>query len=150
MICIPTKGDLLQLSKDQDYCGPQEPKHSDRFKSKLLKRKGRKKRQDVGKATESSALNTTKAAPTEHEDLVLGLWPNPLPDLAAHCSRMLLGFVTQGDFSLASGCGEALGFVSLTGLLRMLVGQPVDKKGLVVLRNPASLQYRFARLMVEV
>nr|XP_028592254.1 ribonucleases P/MRP protein subunit POP1 [Podarcis muralis]XP_028592255.1 ribonucleases P/MRP protein subunit POP1 [Podarcis muralis]XP_028592256.1 ribonucleases P/MRP protein subunit POP1 [Podarcis muralis] len=150
MICIPTKGDLLQLSKDQDYCGPQEPKHSDRFKSKLLKRKGRKKRQDVGKATESSALNTTKAALTEHEDLVLGLWPNPLPDLAAHCSRALLGFVTQGDFSLASGCGEALGFVSLTGLLRMLVGQPVDKKGLVVLRNPASLQYRFARLMVEV
>ncbi|ETE68624.1 Ribonucleases P/MRP protein subunit POP1, partial [Ophiophagus hannah] len=142
MICIPEKDDLLQLNNDQHFCGPQEPKHKDKFKNKLWKRKGRTKKAKDGKVIEKSAL--------KQEDLVLGLWPHPLPDVVSHCSRVLLGFVTQGDFSLASGCGEALGFVSLTGLLQMLIDQPADKKGLVLLRNPASLQYRFARLSVEV
>ena len=65
-------------------------------------------------------------------------------------SRVLLGFVTQGDFSMAVGCGEALGFVSLTGLLDMLSKQPGLDRGLVLLRPPASLQYRFARITIEV
>uniref|UniRef100_A0A8C6XG81 POP1 homolog, ribonuclease P/MRP subunit n=1 Tax=Naja naja TaxID=35670 RepID=A0A8C6XG81_NAJNA len=142
MICIPEKDDLLQLNNDQHFCGPQEPKHKDQFKNKLWKRKGRTKKAKDGKVIEKSDL--------KQEGLVLGLWPHPLPDVVSHCSRVLLGFVTQGDFSLASGCGEALGFVSLTGLLQMLIDQPADKKGLVLLRNPASFQYRFGRLSVEV
>ncbi|XP_020641025.3 ribonucleases P/MRP protein subunit POP1 [Pogona vitticeps] len=150
MICIPTQEDILQLGKDQQFCGPQEPKHSDRFKSKLSKRKGKKTGKNTGEAKECSGSDTGKVSQSEHKNLVLGLWPDPLPDVVSHCSRLLLGVVTQGDFSLASGCGEALGFVSLTGLLHMLTGQPEDKKGLVLLRNPASLQYRFARLTVEV
>ncbi|XP_060099432.1 ribonucleases P/MRP protein subunit POP1 [Heteronotia binoei] len=148
MICIPSKEDLLQLSKDKNFFGPQEPKHSDVFKKMVLKQKETKKREKIGKAAQnitSSATNVTK-----QEDLTLGLWPEPLPDVTSHCSRVLLGFVAQGDFSLAFGCGEALGFVSLTGLLRMLLNQPEDQRGLVLLRNPASLQYRFARLIVEV
>uniref|UniRef100_A0A8D0BDH9 POP1 homolog, ribonuclease P/MRP subunit n=1 Tax=Salvator merianae TaxID=96440 RepID=A0A8D0BDH9_SALMN len=148
-ICVPTKEDFLQLDRDQDFCGPQEPKHSDRFRNKMSKQKGRK-REKVKKATEVGASGIVHGTAAECEDLVLGLWPDPLPDLTSHCSRVLLGFVTQGDFSLAFGCGEALGFVSLTGLLQMLVNQPPSKKGLVVLRNPASLQYRFAQLSVEV
>ncbi|XP_048363390.1 ribonucleases P/MRP protein subunit POP1 isoform X2 [Sphaerodactylus townsendi] len=148
MVCIPSKEDLLQLSKDQNFCGPQEPKHSDVFKKKVLKQKEMKKREKTGQAAQvstSSALHVTK-----QEDLTLGLWPDSLPDVTSHCSRILLGFVTQGDFSLAFGCGEALGFVSLTGLLQMLLDQPEEQKGLVLLRNPSSLQYRFARLTVEV
>lgn len=150
MICIPAKDDLLQLGRDQHFCGPQEPKHKDQFKSKLLKQKGKRKKANDGKVTEKSALKPMNGTADKQENLVLGLWPHPLPDVVSHCSRVLLGFVTQGDFSLASGCGEALGFVSLTGLLQMLIDQPADKKGLVLLRNPASLQYRFARLSVEV
>ncbi|KAM6457605.1 ribonucleases P/MRP protein subunit POP1 isoform 2-T2 [Liasis olivaceus] len=150
MICVPAKEDLLQLDGDRHYCGPQEPKHNDQFKRKLLKRKGRRKKDNTEKVTEQSALKPMNVTAAEQEDLVLGLWPHPLPDIVSHCSRVLLGFVTQGDFSLASGCGEALGFVSLTGFLQMLIDQPADKKGLVLLRNPASLQYRFARLSVEV
>ncbi|XP_063155607.1 ribonucleases P/MRP protein subunit POP1 [Candoia aspera] len=150
MICIPAKDDLLQLDRDQHFCGPQEPKHTDQFKSKLSKQKGRRKKENARKATEKSALKPMNVTAAKQEDLVLGLWPHPLPDVVSHCSRVLLGFVTQGDFSLASGCGEGLGFVSLTGFLQMLIDQPADKKGLVLLRNPASLQYRFARLSVEV
>ncbi|KAH0617542.1 hypothetical protein JD844_015902 [Phrynosoma platyrhinos] len=150
MICIPTEEDVLQLDKGQHFFGPQEPKHSDKFKDKVSKQKGRKKRENSEKANKSSASDTVNVQSSQPKDLVLGLWPDPLPDVASHCSRVLLGFVTQGDFSLASGCGEALGFVSLTGLLEMLMGQPANKRGLVLLRNPASLQYRFARLTVEI
>ncbi|KAL7835658.1 hypothetical protein SRHO_G00280050 [Serrasalmus rhombeus] len=78
-----------------------------------------------------------------------GLWPEPLPSVSSHCSRVTLGWVTQGDFSMATGRGEALGFVSLVGLLHMLLSQPADKRGTILLRNPSSLQYRFAQLHVE-
>ncbi|KFZ61506.1 Ribonucleases P/MRP protein subunit POP1, partial [Antrostomus carolinensis] len=154
MICIPTEDDLLHLGKDKLFCGPQEPRHQDIFKHKVQKlkeEKKKKKKKDNMKALESDPLNVPDRETTEeHEDLILGLWSDSLPDVTSHCSRTLLGYVTRGDFSLAVGCGEALGFVSLTGLLYMLHNQPADKKGLVLLRTPASLQYRFARLTIEV
>ncbi|XP_077207943.1 ribonucleases P/MRP protein subunit POP1 [Paroedura picta] len=146
-VYAPSNEDLLQLSKDKNFCGPQEPKHSDGFKKMVSKQKEMKKKE---KKMEKAAPNIASSTPAEQEDLTLGLWPEPLPEVTSHCSRVLLGFVTQGDFSLAFGCGEALGFVSLTGLLRMLLAQPEDQKGLVLLRNPASLQYRFAKLTIEV
>ncbi|KFP45232.1 Ribonucleases P/MRP protein subunit POP1, partial [Chlamydotis macqueenii] len=153
MICIPTEDDLLHLSKDRLFCGPQEPRHHDIFKHKVqkLKEEKKKKKKDNMKALESDPLSVPdKEATEEHEDLILGLWSDALPDVTSHCSRTLLGYVTRGDFSLAVGCGEALGFVSLTGLLYMLHNQPADKKGLVLLRTPASLQYRFARLKIDI
>uniref|UniRef100_A0A8C0EZF0 POP1 homolog, ribonuclease P/MRP subunit n=1 Tax=Bubo bubo TaxID=30461 RepID=A0A8C0EZF0_BUBBB len=153
MICIPTEDDLLHLSKNKLFCGPQEPKHRDIFKHKVqkLKEEKKKKKKDNMKALEGDPLGIPdKEATEEHEDLILGLWADALPDVTSHCSRTLLGYVTRGDFSLAVGCGEALGFVSLTGLLYMLHNQPADKKGIVLLRTPASLQYRFARLNIEV
>nr|XP_033790437.1 ribonucleases P/MRP protein subunit POP1 isoform X2 [Geotrypetes seraphini] len=152
MICIPTEEDLLRLKKDQLYCGPQEPKHRDIFKCKLVKLKKNKKTKNKTKDEEAGVPGALQAPAvgTDHEDLILGLWSAPLPNVSLHCSRVLLGFATHGDFSLATGGGEALGFVSLTGLLYMLASQPADKKGLVLVRNPASLQYRFGRLTVDV
>ncbi|XP_016013339.1 ribonucleases P/MRP protein subunit POP1 isoform X3 [Rousettus aegyptiacus] len=151
MICVPAKEDFLQLSRDQLYCGPQEPKHSDPFKSKIRKQKEKRKiekRQNQECAvSEGLAEEDPTAGPRAP---TLGLWSGPLPNVTSHCSRVLLGFVTQGDFSMAVGCGEALGFVSLTGLLDMLSSQPAAERGLVLLRPPASLQYRFARIAIEV
>ncbi|CAL8247944.1 unnamed protein product [Lota lota] len=86
------------------------------------------------------------ASPT---NLVLGLWPDPLPSVTSHCSRVTLGWVTQGDFSLSAGCGEALGLVSLEGLVHTLMAQPAEQRGLVLLRNPSALHYRWAKINVE-
>lgn len=151
MICVPAEEDLLQLSQDRLYRGPQEPKHSDPFKSQIRKQKEKKKlekRQKRGCAASEGLAEGDSAA--GQQPLTLGLWSGPLPVVTSHCSRVLLGFVTQGDFSMAVGCGEALGFVSLTGLLDMLSSQPGVERGLVLLRPPASLQYRFARIVIEV
>ncbi|XP_062394520.1 ribonucleases P/MRP protein subunit POP1 [Sardina pilchardus] len=97
----------------------------------------------------AAAPAAAAAAPAEAERLVLGLWPEPLPSVTSHCSRVTLGWVTQGDFSLTAGCGEALGLVSLAGLLHVLLGQPPERRGIVLLRNPSSLQYRFAKVTIE-
>ncbi|XP_067094443.1 ribonucleases P/MRP protein subunit POP1 [Osmerus mordax] len=96
------------------------------------------------------APSLTPPSSSQTSDLTLGLWPEPLPSVSSHCSRVTLGWVSQGDFSLVSGCGEALGLVSLPGLLHMLLGQPEDQRGLVLLRNPSSLQYRLAKVNIEV
>ncbi|CAO2602537.1 Ribonucleases P/MRP protein subunit POP1 [Lemmus lemmus] len=149
MICVPSKEDLIQLSKDPCYHGPGESRHSDPFKSLILKEKEKKKMEK--RQSQERAAPTAAGAPTAgQEALIRGLWSGPLPGLTSHCSRVLLGFVTQGDFSMAVGCGEALGFVSVTGLLEMLSSQPAATRGLVLLRPPGSLQYRFARIAIEV
>ncbi|TSK20265.1 Ribonucleases P/MRP protein subunit POP1 [Bagarius yarrelli] len=80
---------------------------------------------------------------------VQGLWTEQLPNISSHCTRMTIGWVMQGDFSLATGTGEALGFISLLGFLQTLLIQSADQRGIVLLRNPTSLQYRFARLHIE-
>lgn len=108
---------------------------------------------------EPSALVTTDPGHSHVESLsitgcsnstlVQGLWTELLPNVSSHCSRMTLGWVVHGDFSLATGTGEALGFVSLVGLLQTLLRQSADQRGIVLLRNPTSLQYRFARLHIE-
>ncbi|XP_073535702.1 ribonucleases P/MRP protein subunit POP1 [Phyllobates terribilis] len=148
LICIPSEQDFLHLQQDKSFAGPVEPKHGDRFKKKVLKLKKDKKKQ-VKTNNETDRSDATEE-PSCSDDLTLGLWPSPLPELTSHCRRLLLGYVTQGDFSMAVGCSEGLGFVSLTGLAHLLSGQPEDKAGLVLIRNLTSLQYRFAKLTIEV
>ncbi|XP_056378334.1 ribonucleases P/MRP protein subunit POP1 [Hyla sarda] len=149
LICIPSEQDLLHLRQDKSFQGPLEPKHGDPFKKKVLQLKKDKKKKKAKKTQDSEKTETVEVASCS-DDLTLGLWPSPLPEVTSHCSRLLLGYVTQGDFSMAMGCGEALGFVSLTGLTHMLSGQPQDQTGLVLIRNPTSFQYRFAKLTIEV
>ncbi|XP_030015166.1 ribonucleases P/MRP protein subunit POP1-like isoform X2 [Sphaeramia orbicularis] len=159
IVCVPTSEDLKQL-KAPGAVGPQEPPHKDHFKSRIKRKKSSKKAaapslpsdKTVEKETELSSASDPNIPITSSSplDLVLGLWPDPLPSVASHCSRLTLGWVTQGDFSLSAGCGEALGFVSVPGLLNTLQNQPMEHRGTVLLRNPTSLQYRFAKINIEV
>ncbi|XP_068093814.1 ribonucleases P/MRP protein subunit POP1 [Hyperolius riggenbachi] len=152
LICIPSEQDFIQLRKDKSFSGPVEPKHGDPFKNKVLKlKKEQKKQQKKQKSKPGQASKMETAADASGgTKLIMGLWPSTLPDVSAHCSRVLLGFVTQGDFSMAAGCGEALGFVSLTGLMHMLLRQVGDRTGTVLIRNPSTLQYRFAKLTIDI
>lgn len=153
MVCVPTPEDLQRLSKGPGSSGPQEPTHRDHVKSRIQEFKKKTKKKKKKKAAKTSALPSepgTSEDPEPASDWTLGLWPEPLPSVTSHCSRVTLGWVTQGDFSLAAGCGEALGFVSAAGLLATLAEQPREHRGVLLLRNPASLQYRFAKVNVEV
>lgn len=152
MVCVPTAEDLQLLRSGPGSSGPREPPHRDHVKSRIKHKKKKKK------APKTSALpskpDSSEAGTSEEPEpplgFTLGLWPDPLPSVASHCSRVTLGWVTQGDFSLSAGCGEALGFVSVGGLLDTLAEQPREHRGVLLLRNPASLHYRFAKVNVEV
>lgn len=160
MVCAPTTEDLQLLDKGPISSGPQEPPHRDHFKSRIkCKKKGPKKAVKT-ESKESDLPSTSELNPTASEDLksssqsssdlIFGLWPDPLPSVTSYCSRVTLGWVTQGDFSLSAGCGEALGFVSVAGLLNTLINQPLKHRGVLLLRNPTSLHYRFAKINIEV
>ncbi|KAA0702550.1 Ribonucleases P/MRP protein subunit POP1 [Triplophysa tibetana] len=129
MVCVPTVSDLQLLLKDGRSSGPLEPLHKDHGSS----------------AAPNS--NGSEALPV---GLIRGVWPQPLPSVLSHCSRLTLGWVQKGDFSLAAGCGEALAYVSVSGLLHTLLQQPQEQRGIVLLRNPSSLQYRYAQIVVDI
>nr|XP_061789906.1 ribonucleases P/MRP protein subunit POP1-like [Nerophis lumbriciformis] len=157
VVCAPTADDLKLLKKGPGASGPQEPSHRDPLKStiKPSKKSAKKKASDKTRDTPSTSDQTISMfeeplSSSSACDFVLGVWSNPLPSVVSHCSRVTLGWVTQADFSLSAGCGEALGFVSVTGLVHTLVGQPLEQRGMVLLRNPTSLQYRFAKINIEV
>ncbi|KAF1387404.1 hypothetical protein PFLUV_G00078340 [Perca fluviatilis] len=168
MVSAPTAEDLKLLKKESEsVSGPQEPTHKDHFKSRIRRRKTAPKKaatsplcRDEAEGKESDLPSASQPNPATSEDaksssqspshLVVGLWPDPLPSVTAHCSRVTLGWVTQGDFSLSTGCGEALGFVSVAGLLNTLLNQPMEHRGMLLLRDPPSLHYRFAKINIEV
>ncbi|XP_074510658.1 ribonucleases P/MRP protein subunit POP1 [Sebastes fasciatus] len=165
MVCVPTAEDLKLLKKAPVSSGPQEPPHREHFKSRnKRKKKGPKKaaasssnkteskESDLPSAPEPTPTTSEvpKPSPQSSLDGVFGVWPDPLPSVTSHCSRVTLGWVTQGDFSLSAGCGEALGFVSVAGLLNTLFNQPMEHRGTLLLRNPTSLTYRFAKINIEV
>lgn len=145
MVCIPTVSDLQLLLKDGRSSGPLEPLHKDHVKN-MLKRKHKASHA----SKDSSSAPHTNASEALPVGLIRGVWPQPLPSVLSHCSRLTLGWVQTGDFSLAAGCGEALAYISVSGLLHMLLQQPQEQRGVVLLRNPSSLQYRYAQIIVDI
>ncbi|XP_069579751.1 ribonucleases P/MRP protein subunit POP1 [Brachyistius frenatus] len=153
MLCVPTAEDLKLLGKDWGSSGPQEPPHRDHFKSRIKPQKKKKAAASSSSSDQPEGSELPSASDSGRKDAsdsILGLWPDPLPSVTSHCSRVTLGWVTQGDFSLSAGCGEALGFVSVAGLLHTLLNQPVEHRGKLLLRNPTSLHYRLAKINLEV
>lgn len=152
-ICVPTAEDLQLLERGANSSGPQEPLHKDHCKSRI--KHGKRSSKKAAKPSLPSVGGTSNLTPSEEpaqspSELLFGLYPEPLPSVSAHCCRLTLGWVTQGDFSLSAGCGGALGFVSVTGLLKTLSNQPMERRGILLLRNPASLHYRFVKMTIDV
>ncbi|XP_072324565.1 ribonucleases P/MRP protein subunit POP1 isoform X1 [Scyliorhinus torazame] len=150
-ICIPSKEDLQRLASEPNCSGPQEPKHRDPFKQECKALRKSQKKRTLPQDSETAAGDLErKSASSFGKVLIRGLWPTQPLNVMSHCSRLTIGYVSQGDFSLTVGCGEAWGFVSLLGLLRMVLSQPAERRGLALVRSPASLQYRFAKINIEV
>lgn len=150
MVCVPTAEDLQLLSKGPGSSGPREPPHRDHVKSRIKDKKKKAAKTSALPSKRDSSEPGRSEDPEPPSDFTPGLWPDPLPSVTSHCSRVTLGWVTQGDFSLSAGCGEALGFVSVAGLLGTLAEQPREHRGVLLLRNPTSLHYRFAKVNIEV
>ncbi|XP_040021923.2 ribonucleases P/MRP protein subunit POP1 isoform X1 [Gasterosteus aculeatus] len=165
MVCAPTAEDLKLLGKEPGACGPVEPPHREPFERRTRRQQKGTKTAAASEKTEAKESDPSpEPNPSTSEgplssvppplqsspDLTFGLWSDPLPSVTSHCSRVTLGWVTHGDFSLSAGCGEALGFVSVAALLHTLLNQPMEHRGMLLLRNPAAMHYRFAKVNLEV
>ncbi|CAM9426309.1 unnamed protein product [Lampetra fluviatilis] len=186
-VAVPDPADLDLLRRDPAYTGPLEPRRRDAFRLTREERRAvglsRRKRRLSSGGTEGGGedrggdggVGGDVADVSKKADWILGLHPEPVGCVASACSRPTLGFLTQGDFSMAVGHGRGFGFVSLTGLLRTLLQQQLQRqlqqqlqqqdkaaplpspphtsqpRGVLLLtRNVNSLQYRFVRVSVDV
>nr|XP_032810680.1 ribonucleases P/MRP protein subunit POP1 isoform X2 [Petromyzon marinus] len=178
-VAVPDPADLDLLRRNPAFTGPLEPRRRDAFRLTRAERRAvglsRRKRRLSGGGTEGGGedrggdggVDDDVADVSKKADWILGLYPEPVGSMASACSRPTLGFLTQGDFSMAVGHGRGFGFVSLAGLLRTLLQQQLlqqDKaaslpspphtsqpRGVLLLtRNVNSLQYRFVRVSIDV
>lgn len=115
-ICVPNKEDLKCLEENSRYGGPKEPLHKDPFADKKCKKDKR------SKAIKSEICPK------------LG-FPGTLKESS---SRLIIGFLTKGGFSLCQGSGSGMGFCSGLGLLQ------IRAPFLCLIRAHNSLQYWFA------
>ncbi|CAG5127497.1 unnamed protein product [Candidula unifasciata] len=173
-ICLPTLEDFIKLEKDKSFGGPEEKKHIDpeapvrkeERKVRLQLRK-KKKRGKGSKNANIQSLPTSrdfKEPSRTAEETKNTKEPEADPNiknemnlrdardvkLLGHNSRMVCGFVRNGDFDFGRGHGTGLGFCSLAALLHLLEQQGQRKTYLVLFRNPTSFQYRFASLSIVV
>jgi ribonuclease P/MRP protein subunit POP1 len=129
MICLPTIEDIVKLNKDKSYSGPLEEIH----KIKTLQKDKAKNKIKV-----KIPCPQTRELPK-------------LKTILRSCSRHVIGFVKEGNFSYAKGSGFGLGFVASQALPELSkLDRPERYKDCVVLvRNSTSLQYRFAHLYIS-
>ncbi|XP_045157725.2 ribonucleases P/MRP protein subunit POP1-like [Mercenaria mercenaria] len=134
-VCVPSKEDIEQFNKNKSYGGPVEPLHVDpvliekKDLQKQMKQKGLKKKVKVDRSLKLIA---------EKEGVTV----------RAGC-RDVIGYLNSGGFSLGTGNGGGVGFVSSMGLVDLVRNSRESEQGpLVLVRGNSSLQYRFARLSI--
>ncbi|XP_062583770.1 ribonucleases P/MRP protein subunit POP1-like [Saccostrea cucullata] len=132
-ISIPTQEDVNRLKADRFYVGPVKLQQKDPQQEEKKEKKRKIKLFKKG---------------------ILNLPPKKTPEIKTENSesvdngdREVIGYVKHGGFSLSSGQGAGKGFCSVLGLEKLHQSLP-DQKNLVLIRNPRTLQYRFARISI--
>ena len=163
-ICSPSVEDLKTMDGDKTFGGPFEPKHKDpgqaarkEERKERLRLRRRKKR---GKGKKESAVSSDQ---TDVAKMAVGEKPSEEErdnkhseeseksiSLLGSTSRDIIGLIKGGDFDLVTGQGLGFGFCSVAALLTLIEHQKDRKFCLVLVRNPTSLQYRFASVSLLV
>ena len=134
-ICIPKSSDFEALQADKSYGGPVEHLHKDQ------------KKLDFKLAKRELKITTGKRKVKLKLDQTLKLFSDSEKDTQLQiCDREIIGFLNSGGFSLGGGNGHGVGFCSALGILHLINTVQRDTGLLVLVRNPSSLQYRFAKL----
>lgn len=132
LISMPAMDDIIKLRADRFYVGPCKHQQPD---PQLEEKKEKKKK---AKLFKKGILNLQQTKTSEKKEKEVG---------ADDGDREIIGFIKHGGFSLNGGHGAGKGFCSLAGLEKLLKFLP-DQKSLILIRNPRTLQYRFAQLSI--
>ena len=134
-ICIPSQSDLEALQADKEYGGPTEQRHIDQKKLDFQNMKRELKKTTEKKKLKMKLDHTMKLFSDSENDATLQI-----------NDRKIIGFLNSGGFSLGLGNGHGVGFCSAMGIQYLIEGVHRDVGLLVLVRNPSSFQYRFAKL----
>ncbi|GFR72813.1 ribonucleases P/MRP protein subunit POP1-like [Elysia marginata] len=160
-ICLPSQEDLKVLDGDKTFGGPFEPKHKDpgqaARKEERKERLRLRKRKKRGKGKKEKVVESSEDTKEVQLDLEVKLEVSEenqggkeVDSLLKSTSRDIIGFVKSGDFDLATGQGLGFGFCSVAALLALIENQKHRRFCLALVRNPTSLQYRFATISLLV
>ncbi|KAJ8966007.1 hypothetical protein NQ314_003785 [Rhamnusium bicolor] len=81
----------------------------------------------------------------EYRNTMRKLWLPETTTIRQSCSREVIGFVRDGDFSFLLGQSKALGYIAMSALPNLL---SLKSKGKVLIRNTNSKQYRIGILEI--
>jgi len=161
MICLPTSEDLEQFGRFNFV--ETVPDHTSKPKSmeskeidlndlfvdtkaaKIENRKLHAKERKKRRKNHAQQSNTDDITPISSQS----------PNVVDYCSRKIMGFVTNGDFSFYTGRGEGMGFCSSLALKQLCESVPVLRVKHsrtvrpVLLRNANSKCYRMCSIEIQ-
>lgn len=171
IICLPTKNDTKRFwKKKQNF--ENEPIHTEPAKAddqaearkllrknhlRLLKRLRRRRVRTKRRKQQTSKTKVIIAKPQtaklilEQRKKMREMWlPEQPPNVRNQCSRQVIGYLTQGDFSFTEAISAGVGYVSLNGFQTLLRNcYKGQGQNYVLIRSPTSNQYRFATFKIK-
>ena len=150
----PNEFSMICLPRVTDKVGSQitEPIHSDvnakerklfrREHNMLLKRLAKKRKEVRAKGEKEEDEYSSSIAVQAYKEKMRSLWLPPLGNMKSSYARPIIGFITQGDFSLSEGKGMGRGYIALGALTDMISPS-------VLVRNAGTNVYMWADLVIE-
>lgn len=156
-ICIPSIEDLTVLKEQKTFTGPVEMLREDpnelkrkscRLKHKSLLKSLARKRHKYKKSNDNMEAHNSEMLVAQQKEIMRKLWLPGSESVKNCCSRTIIGFVSEGDYSFTNARTCGVGYVSFGGLLELLVllKNMGKQSSNVLVRNTSTSQYRFASL----
>ncbi|XP_043498681.1 ribonucleases P/MRP protein subunit POP1 [Polistes fuscatus] len=89
-------------------------------------------------------LNKSRKTVLEHSQIMSKLYLPDCKEVRKSCDREVMGYLTQGHFSLSIGQTVGIGYVTIQSIIAMIN----RKSNIVLVRNNRTRKYRCARLEI--
>ncbi|XP_050422061.1 ribonucleases P/MRP protein subunit POP1 [Adelges cooleyi] len=165
-ICLPTPEDMDNIIGSKSHLGPVENTHKDLNATnrkvyrlehkkflKMLRRKRvlEKSKRNVLCLRQKRITSPTSQIVKEYLAQMKKLWiPEEEQNIKQSCDRTILGFINNSHYSFTDAHCVGMGYIPGPALLELfnLWVQSKSKLPYVLVRNPFTLQYRFALLSI--
>lgn len=170
IICLPKKKDFQRNSKHiqrfDNRPAWSEPNGRDENETirkalrqnhlKVLKRLRRRRVRDKRQKQEYSHKNvlivpprTAEIISKQFKEISELCLPSQPRTIRFQCSREVIGYVTQSQFSLSEAKVSGIGYITANGFMKLCELKVKNKSNQVLIRDPSSINYRFATISIR-
>ncbi|KAJ8924560.1 hypothetical protein NQ315_000709 [Exocentrus adspersus] len=144
IICLPQEGDLKKEPSEENCLDKNEKLRKElRRNHKTLLKRLRRRRIRAKRKGKTIPIDGTILS--NYRSKMRELWLPQTTAIRHSCSREVIGFVRDGDFSFLLGQCKAIGYVAMNALSSLL---QFKSRGKVLVRNGNSKQYRLGTLEI--